>query len=100
MKRIGLIVNPIAGLGGRVGLKGSDGVEIQRKAVELGAVPHAVDRAAQALAALVSLRGEFELLTCPDAMGADAVEKAGLSAQVIASTTQGSTSAADTIRAA
>jgi len=38
MKRIGLIVNPIAGLGGRVGLKGSDDEELQRKALEMGSV--------------------------------------------------------------
>ena len=100
MKRLGLIVNPVAGLGGRVGLKGSDGVEIQRRAVELGAVPHALDRSAQALAALIPLRTEFELLTCSGVMGEDAAEQAGLAAQVIDSSTTGPTSAADTIRAA
>ncbi|WP_200769672.1 hypothetical protein [Halarsenatibacter silvermanii] len=37
MKRIGLIVNPRAGLGGKVGLKGSDGLETQQKALDMGA---------------------------------------------------------------
>jgi predicted polyphosphate/ATP-dependent NAD kinase len=100
MKRIGLVVNPIAGLGGRVGLKGSDGMDIQRKALELGAVPHAVERAAQALQALLPLDAEFELLTYPYTMGAEAARQAGINSHVLGSIQPGQTSADDTIRAA
>jgi len=35
--RVGLIVNPVAGVGGAVGLKGSDGESTQREAFRLGA---------------------------------------------------------------
>ncbi|MFC6768318.1 N-acetylglucosamine-1-phosphate uridyltransferase, partial [Natrinema soli] len=46
MEAIGVVVNPIAGMGGRVGLKGTDGnVEEARRR---GAEPRAPDRAREA----------------------------------------------------
>ena len=43
ISKIGFIVNPIAGMGGRVGLKGTDGVV--EKARKLGAKPVAIGKA-------------------------------------------------------
>jgi len=77
-KRLGLIVNPLAGIGGRVGLKGSDGPEIVRRALELGAVREAPHRAQLALARLTSLRDSLEVITCPGEMGESEARAVGL----------------------
>jgi len=98
--RLGLIVNPIAGIGGRVGLKGSDGAEIQRKALELGAEPQAHLRAANALDALMSLCETLELVTPPGEMGEKVARACGFAPQVIGRLPQGLTSAEDTRAAA
>jgi predicted polyphosphate/ATP-dependent NAD kinase len=96
--RLGLIVNPIAGIGGRVGLKGSDGLEIQQLALSLGAVPQAHLRAGAALEVLEPWRDNLELVTPPGVMGADLVLALGFTPRVIGSLSPGSTSAADTRR--
>ena len=98
-KRLGLIVNPVAGIGGRVGLKGSDGPEIQKKALELGAVPESLNRAIQALER-TSLLDDLEVITYPGEMGEDAARACGFEPTVIGSIKQGETAAEDTRNAA
>jgi predicted polyphosphate/ATP-dependent NAD kinase len=99
-KKLGLIVNPIAGIGGRVGLKGSDGEAIQHQAFSLGAVPQALHRASQALDRIASFQHELEIITYPGEMGRDATRCAGLESTVTGSIHPGKTSGADTQRAA
>lgn len=101
--RLGLIVNPIAGLGGRVGLKGSDGPEIQRQARALGAEPRAEERAAAALEPLHRLADSIDLLTVGGPMGETVALRAGFRPQVISvpgGGARGATTAEDTGRAA
>jgi predicted polyphosphate/ATP-dependent NAD kinase len=97
---IGLVVNPIAGLGGRVGLKGTDGETAERRALELGAVPEASNRAATALQSLHRLVPAVALLVAPGSMGEAAAKAAGVHHLVVGSLTGSRTSAADTRRLA
>ena len=99
-KRLGLIVNPKAGIGGSVGLKGSDGAAIQKQALALGAVPKALNRAIEAIQFLATLRGELEIVTYPGEMGANAAVACGFEPVVIGAITPGETTAADTRQAA
>lgn len=98
--RIGLIVNPLAGIGGRVGLKGSDGIVIVERALALGAVPAASARAAEALSHLRDLAGVLDLGTYPAGMGAQAARENGFEPAVVGTLSRGRTTGEDTQRAA
>ena len=99
-KKLGLIVNPIAGMGGRVGLKGSDGEEILRQARQLGATPTAPGRALKTLLALASLSVQIEVITYPAEMGAMEARQADFTPRVIGQIRPDRTTAEDTRRAA
>jgi len=99
-KKLGLIVNPIAGIGGRVGLKGSDGLEIRRKALTLGAVPESHNRAVLAIKRLEPLKDAFEIITFAGEMGGDAANECNIITTVIGSIKPGQTTAQDTMQAA
>lgn len=100
MKRLGLIVNPVAGLGGRAGLKGSDGPEIQRLARQLGATPESPRRAFEALRRLQPLRHDLEIVTYPGEMGQEVADACGFQPTAIGSIQTGLTTAGDTREAA
>lgn len=75
MRRIGLIINPVAGMGGAVGLKGTDGnVE---EALRRGASPLSNNRAHTTLALLAHEPG-ISYVTCSGQMGEDALMGAGI----------------------
>ena len=97
--RLGLIINPVAGIGGRVGLKGSDGAEIQKRALALGAVPQAPSRAVEALERLKAVEG-LQIVTYPGEMGEDAARACSFEPEVIGAITPGQTTAEDTRDAA
>jgi len=101
VKKIGLLVNPIAGMGGRAGLKGTDGVAEKAKA--LGAKPVSPHRAEEMLNALALLYGgankiPAEFLTCSGKMGAEELAAAGITHEIVYGAPE-KTSAADTIAA-
>lgn len=83
MKYIGLLVNPIAGMGGRVGLKGTDGKEILQKAREMGSSPEAPIKAKRALEKLLPLKDQICLLVASGDMGEKEARELGLNYEVV-----------------
>ncbi|MBK0421924.1 NAD(+)/NADH kinase [Leucobacter sp. CSA2] len=68
---IGLVVNPLAGIGGEVGLGGSDGARVQEEASRLGGRPRSPERAARFVRELERLVPGARVLTGPGALGED-----------------------------
>jgi predicted polyphosphate/ATP-dependent NAD kinase len=82
-KTIGFIVNPIAGMGGAVGLKGTDGKTILNKAISLGAKPIASQRAETFLSELYLAKKSLKLIVGAGCMGENQAKKCGFTCQVI-----------------
>ena len=97
--KLGFIVNPIAGMGGRVGLKGTNGV--LKEAIDRGAKPIAPIKAKEFLSKLKELQLEesIEILTCPAPMGEEEVKAARLAAQILPMSLESETTAEDTKQA-
>ncbi|MCK4902259.1 MAG: ATP-NAD kinase family protein [Thermoplasmatales archaeon] len=76
--KIGFVVNPVAGMGGKVGLKGTDGV--LKQAIKLGAKPIAPNKAVETIEEFISKysKDDIHWFTCSEEMGADELKKAGI----------------------
>ena len=82
-KTIGFIVNPVAGMGGAVGLKGTDGKTILNKAKSLGAKPIASERAETFLSQLLPIKQNLRLIVCAGDMGQNEAQECTFAFRVI-----------------
>jgi predicted polyphosphate/ATP-dependent NAD kinase len=96
VKAIGLIVNPVAGMGGAVGLKGTDGKEIVDRAMSLGAKPVAPVRAQAFLSELKPVKSGVRLVVGAGSMGEDEAKSSGFTYEVLGVRKKG-TGAEDTV---
>lgn len=93
--RLGLIINPYAGLGGTVALKGSDGSDTAARALALGAQPMAPLRVQQALQQLLPFRSQLVLVTGAGELGESVARSLGFQLELVYKASQQPTSAAD-----
>ena len=90
IKKIGLLINPVAGLGGRAGFKGSDSIENQQKALEAGYEKAAASRAESCLAAVKGLDGC--LFFAPEGeMGGQSLDRLGIAYEALEAPHTGTT---------
>jgi len=99
LMKLGFVVNPIAGMGGRVGLKGTD--EVLGQALALGAKPVAPKRGVEFLRKLKELEAasKIRIVTCLGSMGESEVKSVGLEAELLPVPLKEETTAEDTKKA-
>jgi predicted polyphosphate/ATP-dependent NAD kinase len=73
--KLGLIINPYAGIGGSVGLKGSDGDEIRAEAFARGAEPQALSRMHRCLELLHPFASDLHIYCFAGDMGETVLEQ-------------------------
>lgn len=96
---VGLVVNPYAGIGGAIALKGSDGADIREKALKAGAERKAMQRAETALKILQNYQKQLDFVTCGGEMGENVLKSLGFSYQTVFNPNTQETSSDDTKQA-
>jgi predicted polyphosphate/ATP-dependent NAD kinase len=97
MFKLGLIINPVAGVGGSVALKGSD--DMAKHAIALGAELKANDRTETALSILLPYKDDIVVYTVNNQMGEAAAIKLGFNVELVYQTLSDNTQASDTEQA-
>ncbi len=94
--KIGVLINPLAGIGGSVALKGSDGEAIVEQALARGAKPLAQQRAAVALSKIARHADTVRFISAGGDMGENVLRELGVQPQVAYQPPAGRTTAKDT----
>ncbi len=81
--KLGLVINPIAGIGGSVALKGSDGEGVAAQAIALGATAKSNARAALALEILLPYKDSLVIYTVSGDMGETTASNLGFNTEVV-----------------
>lgn len=81
--KLGVLVNPFAGIGGALALKGSDGADIRAQALAMGAQQLAPEKMARALADIAASGPDVQVYTAAGDMGEHSCVQAGLSCEVV-----------------
>ena len=81
--KLGLVINPIAGIGGSVALKGSDGEGVAEQALALGAIAKSNARASLALDILLPYKENIIIYTASGAMGEHTAKALGFKTEVV-----------------
>ena len=78
VRKVGFLINPIAGMGGAVGLKGTDGKKTLREAIRKGAKPVSPERGLRFLQEVRRRDERIEFLVAPGKMGENIADQLGL----------------------
>ncbi|MFT5676797.1 MAG: putative polyphosphate/ATP-dependent NAD kinase [Paraglaciecola sp.] len=98
--KLGLLINPFAGIGGALALKGSDGAEIRNKALSMGAEKKANDRSRLALQELLHLKDDIQIYAAAGEMGESLAHELGFACTVVYRPKQSQTEGIDSEYAA
>ncbi len=96
--KIGFIVNPVAGMGGKLGLKGSDGLKFS-DGLKMGAEPVALKRAEIFLNFIKPIKDALDIYSCSGVMGEICLKRVGIDANIVYNA-ENETSSEDTKNAA